>query len=446
MRQATMLSKASTVVVAFGALLSACGGDGGSSGGTAQSIDFPYPGTRYLATAAAPLSASATSGLTVTLTSNTPSVCTISDGKLVPVAVGECQVTATQDGDGSFAAAAPTQQLFKVLPHPQAITFPSPGFLALGAQPTTLTATSDSGLAVTYTSLTPTSCTVSGNTAMAAGSGQCTIEATQPGDANYAAAAPVDVTVNAGDAPPPTLTVASGFQGTSATTDGGSIGTGAGANIDNWWCSNDQWCWSALSPDNSVLTYTFVLQPTDPAAVQTTPIYAYDNGITINVPGLTNGISQTGNTAEGLQVANQTTLSFTLGENPEWFSLLSPGSPHGADVLVTLTLGHFNQFQDKPCNVKVQASVTPTAAAQAAYQVSLSNFNVVSTNCGLSGLVAATELTSYPIVQVQFSPASTNASVNGTAPVNQGAQHYPYTPYSPAYATVISVGTPILIQ
>jgi len=451
MRQANMLIRASAILGACSALLTACGGSD-AGGGTAQSIDFNYPGVHYLATGATPLSATASSGLPVTLTSNTPSVCTISDGNLVPVSAGECQVTATQSGDGSFAAAQPMQQLFKVLQHPQTITFPSPGFLALGAPPTTMTATSDSGLAVVYTSQTPALCTVSGNTVQAVDSGQCTITASQAGDTDYAAATPVPITVNAGNAPPPTLTVMTGFQGVWQTIEGGSVGTGAGGSIDGWWCSDDHWCWSTLSSDMSTMTYDWVIQTSDPKYSPNGPVaigsvYAYDNGISIGVPGLpSGGISQTGNTLSGVQVANQTTLSFSFGENPEWFSTASATNPHAADFLVKLELGHFNS-NGGACNITLQASVTPQAAALTAYQVPLSAFNVVSQNCGLAGLVPATELANYPIVQVQFAAASVNLSVaSDTVPVNPNAQGGAYTPYSPAYTTEISLGGPILIQ
>lgn len=74
------------------ALLTACGGGGGgASGSRAQSVDFPYPGARYLAMAPAPLVATTSSGLPVTFASNTPANCTVTDGKLVPVAVGNAR-------------------------------------------------------------------------------------------------------------------------------------------------------------------------------------------------------------------------------------------------------------------------------------------------------------------------------------------------------------------
>ena len=54
-----------------------------------------------------------------------------------------------------------------------------------------LHATASSGLTVSFVSLTPTVCTVSGASATLVNPGSCTIQASQPGNAQYAAATPV---------------------------------------------------------------------------------------------------------------------------------------------------------------------------------------------------------------------------------------------------------------
>ena len=158
-----MRSHVSVAGLACVTLLSACGGGGGgSSGGTStaatgskfQSVDFGYPGARYLATPPEPLVATTTSGLAITFTSNTPAICTVTDGKLVPVKPGECSITASQAGDATYAPAS-SQQLFKVLKKAQSITFESPGFQAITAQPAPLAATATSGLPVRATSMKP---------------------------------------------------------------------------------------------------------------------------------------------------------------------------------------------------------------------------------------------------------------------------------------------------
>ena len=73
---------------------------------------------------------------------------------------------------------------------PQTITFNAIASKVQG-KPLTLSASASSGLAVTFTSSTPTICTVSGNTATLMSAGTCTIVASQPGNAVYAAATPV---------------------------------------------------------------------------------------------------------------------------------------------------------------------------------------------------------------------------------------------------------------
>lgn len=76
----------------------------------------------------------------------------------------------------------------------QTITFVSPGAQIVGT-PVTLSASADSGLAVTLTSTTPVVCTLSGNTLTFVAAGNCTVTATQAGNGTYAAAATVSRTI-----------------------------------------------------------------------------------------------------------------------------------------------------------------------------------------------------------------------------------------------------------
>ena len=74
----------------------------------------------------------------------------------------------------------------------QTITFNDLSDKALGAAPFTVAATSTSGLAVGFLSLTGGVCTVSGNTVTLIATGTCTIQATQGGNVNYGAAAAIN--------------------------------------------------------------------------------------------------------------------------------------------------------------------------------------------------------------------------------------------------------------
>jgi hypothetical protein len=71
----------------------------------------------------------------------------------------------------------------------QTITFDALSSVAVGAAPFTVSATASSGLAVTFSSTTPSVCTVSGTTVTILIAGGCSITASQGGSATFAPAA-----------------------------------------------------------------------------------------------------------------------------------------------------------------------------------------------------------------------------------------------------------------
>ena len=154
--------------------------------GEAQSITFANPGTQTVATPLT-LSASSSSGLAVTFTSTTPGVCTVAGAIVTLSATGTCTIDANQAGNSTYAAATMVPQSFAVNGEGQAITFANPGTQTV-ATPLTLSASSSSGLAVTFTSTTPGVCTVAGTTVTFLSAGTCTIDANQAGNSTYAAA------------------------------------------------------------------------------------------------------------------------------------------------------------------------------------------------------------------------------------------------------------------
>ena len=93
--------------------------------------------------------------------------------------------TGTLAGMGSLGCTS------SFVPTPQTISFADPGAKTLAQSPLALTATATLGLTVSFASTTPAVCTVSGNSATFLGAGTCSIDATQAGNASYAAAAPV---------------------------------------------------------------------------------------------------------------------------------------------------------------------------------------------------------------------------------------------------------------
>jgi CshA-type fibril repeat protein len=142
-----------------------------------------------------------------TLTAATPA--TISYTMYVPLTAGTYanQAYATINGTtiGATPTAVPTVSVTSDgtaltgwssgtsggAPAAQSVTFPQPADVSVGAATTTLTATADSGLAVTYASGTTGVCTVSGATVTLVSPGTCTVTASQPGDGSHAAATPV---------------------------------------------------------------------------------------------------------------------------------------------------------------------------------------------------------------------------------------------------------------
>ncbi len=162
---------------------------------TSQTITFGALSNMMLGSAPFTLSATASSGLPVSFTSLTTSVCSVSGTTATLDAVGTCTIQATQAGNGAYSAATPVNRSFQVMqqaPAGQTITFGALSNMMLGSAPFTLSATASSGLPVSFASLTTSVCTVSHTTATLVAIGKCTIQATQSGNATNAAAAPVD--------------------------------------------------------------------------------------------------------------------------------------------------------------------------------------------------------------------------------------------------------------
>lgn len=150
-----------------------------------NTITFPALADTPFTSAPPSLAATASSGLAVSYASNSGSVCTVSGGTISFVAVGTCSLTASQAGDSNYAAASPVTNTFEVTPGVNTITFAALPNRALGSGSFGLTATASSGLAVTYSTTTPTFCSVSGTTVNLLAVGTCTVQANQAGNANF---------------------------------------------------------------------------------------------------------------------------------------------------------------------------------------------------------------------------------------------------------------------
>jgi hypothetical protein len=137
----------------------------------------------------------ASSGLAVSYGSSDATVATIVNGKIHLIGPGTVTITATQAGNGTYAAATAVAQTLVVSLSAQTISFPALTSMTIGAADVALGASASSGLAVTYTSSNPAVATVVAGTLHLVGPGTATITASQPGNALYAAATAVGQTL-----------------------------------------------------------------------------------------------------------------------------------------------------------------------------------------------------------------------------------------------------------
>ena len=79
-----------------------------------QTITFGKPVDKMLGDLPLALSATASSGLLVSFTSNTPGICTVSGNTVMLIAVGPCSITTTQDGNAMINPATPVTQSFSI--------------------------------------------------------------------------------------------------------------------------------------------------------------------------------------------------------------------------------------------------------------------------------------------------------------------------------------------
>lgn len=154
-----------------------------------QTITFATLTSKYVNATPIALSATASSNLAVTYSVTGPA--TLSGSTLTLTgAEGTVSVTAAQAGNTSYNAATSVTRSFAVTKAPQTITFNTLPNLVKTASPQTLSATSSSGLTISYTVTGPA--TVSGNTLTLTGTtGTVYVTAAQSGNSVYKAAASV---------------------------------------------------------------------------------------------------------------------------------------------------------------------------------------------------------------------------------------------------------------
>ena len=144
-------------------------------------------------------------------TSSNTAVATISGNTAVITGAGTSEITVVQDAGANYLAATARATL-TVLKADQVITFNAPADKNLADPPFDLAATTTSPLEITFTGSDPSVAAISGKTVTLKGTGQVTITANQPGNANYNAAPAVSrsFTVTSDENPITAFTVTGG--------------------------------------------------------------------------------------------------------------------------------------------------------------------------------------------------------------------------------------------
>jgi hypothetical protein len=156
---------------------------------TNQIITFgATPG--LVANGTASVTATASSGLVVTLKSMTTKICRLTGSTVSAVAAGTCKITASQSGNSTYKAAKQVTQNIVIAKLSQTISYVDvSGILIKGNA--TLSFSSSSGLPVSLKSLTATICSIKGSIVTGKKSGTCMIAANQTGNSLYGKAAEV---------------------------------------------------------------------------------------------------------------------------------------------------------------------------------------------------------------------------------------------------------------
>ncbi|HEX7813767.1 putative Ig domain-containing protein [Dyella sp.] len=490
-----------------------------------QTITFNNPGSQLYGTTPT-LTASASSGLPVSFSSETTSVCTItSGGTLTFLAAGTCSIDANQPGNATYAAAPQVQQNFQVAgvgpgaptigtatggdgqatvqftppsnnggsaitqytvtSNPggltasgtqspitvvgltdgtaytftvtatngsgtgpassasnsvtpqgnQTITFNNPGSQNFGTSPT-LTATSSSGLPVSFTSVTTAVCTITaGGTLTTVTPGTCTIHADQAGNGAFHPAATVSqsftIVVPGGavsfatPSPLPTATGGSAYSLTISAVGGampytfqlisGVLPTGIVLNASGT---------ISGTPINSG-TYNFTLRVTDAATQTDTKNYQ----LVVNAPT----IALAPTTLPQGKVGNAyttTTLSASGGSAPYTFAVTSGSLPTGLVLSPAGVLsgsptapGSFNFTVTATDHLGFQGSQAYTVAVNQATPIVVNGSTSVPAN-GSVTIPVASEGGPVTSITVTQQPAHGTATVNGLNIVYAPASNY----------------------
>jgi hypothetical protein len=160
-----------------------------------QTITFNALPTKIIGDADFSAGASASSGLTVLLTSSNTAVATIVSGNIHIVGAGTAIITASQSGNTTYNAATNVTQTLSVTKINQTITFNALPTKIIGDADFSAGASASSGLTVSLASSNEAVATIVSGNIHIVGVGTTTISASQAGDLNYNPATNVSQTL-----------------------------------------------------------------------------------------------------------------------------------------------------------------------------------------------------------------------------------------------------------
>jgi hypothetical protein len=155
----------------------------------AQTITFTAPAAQTYGNSSFTLSATASSGLYVSFASANTNVATISGNTVIIVGAGSASITATQAGNANYNAATSVAKTLTVAKAAQTVSFsPTTPVTYVKNGTFTLSASSTSGGAITFTSGNTAILSITGKTATMKAKGTVSVTATAAATTNYNAA------------------------------------------------------------------------------------------------------------------------------------------------------------------------------------------------------------------------------------------------------------------
>ncbi len=152
-----------------------------------QQITFAALADKTIGDADVSIDVTASSNLNVALSAT--GNCALNGSLVHLTGAGQCTVTASQDGNADYNAATPVARTFAIAKAGQQIIFNAPADKKFGDADFNVTATASSQLTVSFAAIG--NCTVSGTLVHLTGAGQCSVTASQDGNADYSAATPL---------------------------------------------------------------------------------------------------------------------------------------------------------------------------------------------------------------------------------------------------------------